>query len=90
MTCHTYFNDSPNIAKPITFFCATDRFVSLNRHLSFIQTDYQYNHNGTQLAVCDSNGYVNIYQRQNTNFVLAHKFQAYNHFNVEMTLSFGS
>lgn len=49
---------------------------SHHRTTSITQTDFQYNHNGSQLAVADSDGYVFIYQRQTDNFVRTAAFKA--------------
>ena len=41
----------------------TYRNIGIHSNPTIIQTDYQYNHNATKLAVADSDGYVYIYHR---------------------------
>ena len=45
---------------------------------SLLQTDIKYNHNGTKIAVSDSEGNVFVYQKSSDQFVKTAQFKAYN------------
>jgi len=57
---------------------------SSNCNYKYIQTDFQYNHNGNKLAVSDSEGHIFIYERQNEGFIKTATFRGYTQNNAEI------